>query len=223
MRREAKQQSYIDWLKSIGCVFYAPLTQGDITDHIGGGSCSNSQSGDGGTITWDPNEGAYLFRKTSGRGQAASFRNLNLNIDLSETYPHITFMYKMRFNSTTTRTLLLGGYETTNHNTKWRGFNETSWYSGKINTWTITSAWTLPEDATNVHLCCDDFELVTTNTIYNNYGTLDRTMINRMLSFGTSDTSGSGQATNLYAKDIYVFNRSFTNEERANLEQIIFS
>lgn len=58
MRREAKQQSYIDWLKSLGCVFYAPLTQNDLTDHIGGttGVPVNASSGN---LVWNSSQNAY--------------------------------------------------------------------------------------------------------------------------------------------------------------------
>ena len=35
-REHTTAQSYIDWLKSLGCVFYAPLIQGDTRDYISG-------------------------------------------------------------------------------------------------------------------------------------------------------------------------------------------
>ena len=37
MRREHElEQSYIDWLKSLGCVVYLPLSEGDLQDKISG-------------------------------------------------------------------------------------------------------------------------------------------------------------------------------------------
>lgn len=60
MRREGlTQQSYIDWLKSMGCVFYAPLTEFDSSDNISG---QPMQQGNNGTVTWDSNEGAWFFQ-----------------------------------------------------------------------------------------------------------------------------------------------------------------
>jgi hypothetical protein len=61
MRRESKsEQSYIDWLKSIGCVLYLPLTQdGDLQDRISGASLQ--YTGIGTQAYWDANEGMYVF------------------------------------------------------------------------------------------------------------------------------------------------------------------
>ncbi len=61
MKREHKlEQSYIDWLKSIGCVLYLPLTQdGDLQDRISGASLQYTNSGT--QAYWDNNEGMYVF------------------------------------------------------------------------------------------------------------------------------------------------------------------
>lgn len=62
MRREhtSESQSYIDWLKSIGCVLYLPLTQdGDLQDRISGASLQ--YTGSGTQAYWDANEGMYVF------------------------------------------------------------------------------------------------------------------------------------------------------------------
>lgn len=59
MRREHKsEQSYIDWLKSLGCVFYAPLTENEVNDVIGGGVFSLTA---GENMTWDSNKQMWLF------------------------------------------------------------------------------------------------------------------------------------------------------------------
>lgn len=61
MRRESKsEQSYIDWLKSIGCVLYLPMTQdSDLQDRISGASLQ--YTGSGTQAYWDANEGMYVF------------------------------------------------------------------------------------------------------------------------------------------------------------------
>lgn len=58
-RRNYKvEQSYIEWLKSLGCVLYLPLTEGDLQDKISGVSLIANQNA---SITWDSAEGAYKF------------------------------------------------------------------------------------------------------------------------------------------------------------------
>ncbi len=62
-------------------IFYAPLTQGDTTDHISGQDIHVRHAG---TLTWDNTEGAYKFD-----GSAAEFysqfywSNLSLGIDVT--------------------------------------------------------------------------------------------------------------------------------------------
>ena len=60
-------------------VFYAPLTEGDFYDHISG---IEMQSGTG-TITWDSNKAAYHFLQASNnRGVVGYWDGLNLDIDI---------------------------------------------------------------------------------------------------------------------------------------------
>ena len=82
MRREAKQQSYIDWLKSLGCVFYAPLTEHDSSDNISG---QPMQQGNNGTVTWDSNEGAWYFQDLypNTYDVVASWQGLSLPFDIT--------------------------------------------------------------------------------------------------------------------------------------------
>lgn len=64
MRREhSKEQSYIDWLKSLGCVLYLPLSEnGDLTDRISG--LTIQLTGDG-SMTWDSTQQMYKFKTPS--------------------------------------------------------------------------------------------------------------------------------------------------------------
>lgn len=82
MRKEHTQteQSYIDWLKSLGCVFYAPLTEGDTTDHISGQQLIMSN----GTFTWNRNKQAYQFNGPGSIKQyIASWNNLDMDLDVN--------------------------------------------------------------------------------------------------------------------------------------------
>lgn len=92
MRREHyESQSYIDWLKSMGCVFYAPLLQGDTRDYISGKPLEQSN----GTFGWDSNIGAYKFTATSSYNvYIAAWNNLDLNIDINNYEG--SWMYEVR-------------------------------------------------------------------------------------------------------------------------------
>lgn len=91
--RHHNEQDYIDWLKSMGCVFYAPLQEnGDLQDKISGvnGSVQYSNS-----VTWDADKDMYLFNKNNSysptqgimvySGLNLDFPNLN-NIEFTYLY-----------------------------------------------------------------------------------------------------------------------------------------
>lgn len=60
MRREHFiKQSYIDWLKSIGCVLYLPLSENDFEDKISGNSLV--YTGSGLQASWDSQNNMYIF------------------------------------------------------------------------------------------------------------------------------------------------------------------
>ena len=81
-REHITSQSYIDWLKSLGCVFYAPLTEFETRDLISG---SQMQQGNNGTVTWDANEQAWFFQDLYANvyDVVASWQNLSLPFDIS--------------------------------------------------------------------------------------------------------------------------------------------
>lgn len=79
-REQITQQNYIDWLKSMGCVFYAPLVENDIKDYISGSQLEQSN----GIITYDNNENAYRFNGPYSTNQYVGlWGNLSLNIDIN--------------------------------------------------------------------------------------------------------------------------------------------
>lgn len=82
-RREHNiEESYIDWLKSLGCVFYSPLTETETRDLISG---SQMQQGNNGTVTWDASKGAWYFQDlySSRYDVIASWQGLNLPFDIT--------------------------------------------------------------------------------------------------------------------------------------------
>lgn len=63
-------------------IFDAPLSYGDLTDHISGNSAVYG-SGINGTVNWDNSLKAYHFYKQASNGQACYWQDLNLNIATS--------------------------------------------------------------------------------------------------------------------------------------------
>lgn len=93
MKREhIKSESYIDWLKSLGCVFYAPLDQENgLTDLISGtiGTVQHNNS-----AVWNNNENAYLFTKDSAYNPKQGIVIWqNLGMDLATTNPEYSVLY----------------------------------------------------------------------------------------------------------------------------------
>lgn len=69
MRREHyKEESYINWLKSIGCVMYLPLSENDYQDKISGQSLHFTGNG---SMVWDSNLQMYLITTPSSNGDLA--------------------------------------------------------------------------------------------------------------------------------------------------------
>lgn len=64
MRREhIISESYIDWLKSLGCLVYLPLSDnGDLEDKISGVSAQTTGYG---TFNWDANRNGYIVKSPS--------------------------------------------------------------------------------------------------------------------------------------------------------------
>lgn len=84
MKREhITEQSYIEWLKSLGCVFYVPLDYNNgLKDLISG---SQMQQGNNGSVTWDSNEQAWYFQDlyANVHDVVASWQNLSLPFDIT--------------------------------------------------------------------------------------------------------------------------------------------
>lgn len=67
MKREHKsEQGYIDWLKSIGCLIYLPLSEGDLQDKITGNYITLTGNG---SLTWDSTQQMYLCTTSSSTGR----------------------------------------------------------------------------------------------------------------------------------------------------------
>ena len=72
---------YVEWLKSLGCVFYAPLVENDTSDWISG---QYPTTDTGCTVTWDANQGMYnLYSRRNGQNYGALNWRSGLNLSFS--------------------------------------------------------------------------------------------------------------------------------------------
>lgn len=70
-REQITSQSYIDWLKSLGCVVYLPLSEWDLKDYISGVNIVQ----DAGSFEWNTSKQMYQFNVPQTSGSAAILRN----------------------------------------------------------------------------------------------------------------------------------------------------
>ena len=94
MKREHIQsESYIDWLKSIGCLVYLPLSEsGDLQDRISGLSLQVTGQG---SMVWDGAKSRYKFTTPSSVWQKIAILNNGLT---AQNFPSNTFtcLYTVR-------------------------------------------------------------------------------------------------------------------------------
>jgi len=64
--KEKTEQSYIDWLKSLGCVFYAPLNQENAYKDLITGIDGTVVNASGVSVGWDSTKQAYKFHAPDG-------------------------------------------------------------------------------------------------------------------------------------------------------------
>jgi hypothetical protein len=198
----------ITWLRSIGCVFYAPLDyENGLVDIISVTTFTTSGGGAGGTVTFDANQNAYLFQRGSGRGQAGHWNNLNLNLQITNNVvQYYTFLFECNFQSTIGRSPCVGGYTTSSQNTHLNGGMVTAYDAYNWHNYSFVSNGGIGEIYRDDILINSGF----TTSLVKNYGSIQATTINSYVSIGKSDTNGTAQATNLYAKQIYVFNTALS-------------
>lgn len=80
IRHHCPPNPYVEWLKSLGCVFYAPLTAAETRDLISGQDISVLQS-----VQWNNTENAWYFQfnNTSQIGSIAEWNGLNMPLTIN--------------------------------------------------------------------------------------------------------------------------------------------
>lgn len=99
MRREYTD-NYIDWLKSLGCVLYLPLSyDGDLQDRISGESLQLTGYG---SMVWDNTQNMYKITSPSSYQQWVAVLNspFNHNLFPEDNYTYLSTVKKITSSST---------------------------------------------------------------------------------------------------------------------------
>lgn len=197
-------------------IFDAPLTQGDLTDHVSGVTASFGSTPNG-DVTWDSTIGAYHFYKM-GVGQSCYWNNLDLGLDLTnntvndnirveyDIYSTIDPTGNSNWNAESSwrRAIVLGAYTTTSQNTFFLPVSWTIYQSPLLlsNTWQhIVSVCANSTTSTSVdNVSASD---IPNGNINKNAGTLTPSYINNYLSIGKND-NGS-RFIDAYIKNIKIY------------------
>lgn len=211
-------ESYINWLKSLGCVFYAPLYQNDLKDYISGEIPTTDTNC---TVTWDENKGMYKLYSNRNNGQNVG--SLNWRSGLLTNFSNgdaCTALITVQENQTSGNGYCamitipnLYGINTSNVNLTWICQRR---YGNIIDTNLHKYAVTYPQNTGQSPVDVKfyrDGNLITTS----NWG---------MQSSVGQNTVGIGQVNNgssyyeIYAKDAMIFNRVLSQDEIKQIQNI---
>lgn len=208
MRREHyKSQSYIDWLKSLGCVFYAPLIQGDTKDYISGQPMTIID----GTVSWDNGESAYKFYgPTSLNSYIANWQGLDMNLDINNLA--ISYLFEVKGNNSNIVPICLGG----------RQFTTTSIATGYTNTW-FKYATAMSNISPRTQWWFTNGNVST--TFPNGYNRGNNPIVVNPTAKSNVECNSSGSYsyilnTTLFMRNAMIFNRALTQDEIRQIQQI---
>lgn len=207
-------------------VFYAPLTEGDLYDHISGQICEVQS---GGTITWDSQLNAYHFTKSRGLNGCAWWRNLNLNIDIVNWGFTLVADYGAAQNGTDEskyRSIDFGGrLGSGNARVVVQPNLHLSIFGTATNTLHRIAVKLQSSDAkgylfaegyrNNEFVLPSSLNSVWTDNcnVFKRDTTVSDDTVKTLISVGRSDTSGTAQATNVWVRNLRVYKRELTIEE----------
>lgn len=218
MKREHKsEQSYIDWLKSLGCVFYAPLDQDNgLIDLI---SVTTAQIGQG-SATYNYTEGCYFIEKNSTLNSNA-IHWYDINLDFPRT-GYVQFSYLMELKPTYAQ------YQSSSNLGACFCFpclkgrtmlaNDDSCLT--LNTWTKTAS-TFIQDGSNYSYRYKDGTAIWSNR----YGAAQWSSVASSALTGVElqqcpTWGGLYENTKGYYKNIMIFNRQLTQQEINEIQEI---
>lgn len=208
-QKSESEDPFISWLRSVGCLIYLPLSEGDLQDKITGNYLT--LSGDG-SLVWDSTEQMYLCTTPSSYGQyVASLPFPYDYADFSEDQFTKAWAYKRvstrgqfcsasYITSATSPVVLMGAYKST--------MNLPQWDSNK-------NYWLMIEGSTRY-------------TYLNWAQTSSSSVYSPNLPSAWADSAstlyfGVGYNSNTYSKQVYMsdimyFGRALTTTEMATLQ-----
>jgi len=208
MKREhTTSQSYIDWLRSMGCVFYAPLIQGDTRDYISGQDIVISN----GTVTWDNSENAYKFYGPYAlNSYIASWRNLDMDLNINNLA--YSMLCEVKGNNSNIVPICLGGRNNVTMNLA----------TGYINTW-FKLATSLPNVSPRTQWWYTDGNIST--SFPNGYNRGNNPIVapsaaKYSVECNSSGNYSSGLNRTYYMRNAYIFNRALSQDEIKQIQQI---
>jgi len=197
-----------------GCIFYAPLTQNDLTEHVSGANLIMSN----GIMTWDGQQDSYAFKlNVSSNGVCVAYWNADfsdkINLNVSQEY---TIFAKCMADGSSLNFPFLVGLGNYNQNNSYKPHINVN-TSNCINMWKNTAF---------IRYSNNSLYYIDRNTYeYNNSSHMSNPanwnnsnlcakrvcLLFRRFSEDTSNTITS------YIKDVMIFNRALTAAEVAEL------
>lgn len=200
-------------------VFWAPLTENDLTDHISGSTLSVYSPGG---LSWDSNEGMYLF---DGYAPASTYKTLfsweGLDLDVTKpvtsTNMHHTIHSTIRF--TNTRTIYTRCFPTFAYIAGINNYSYVCMFVAAVYNYTFSD--------NQVYKCT---EVINGNTVslyvngiktntqgFNGSGNMNRTQLGTTFNLYPLHQGNRDQGGLSYNKDIRVYNRPLSDSEVAQL------
>ena len=206
-REHITSQSYIDWLKSLGCVFYAPLIQGDTRDYISGQDIVISN----GTVTWDNSENAYKFYGPAAlNSYIASWRNLDMDLNINNLT--LSYLFEVKGNNSNIVPICLGG----------RNFCTTSLSTGSIGIW-FKYATTVSNITPRTQWWYTNGNV--SSSFPNGYNRGSNPIVVSSAAKSSVECNSSGSYSSIinrtyYMRNAYIFNRALSQNEIKQIQQI---
>lgn len=203
-------ESYTDWLKSIGCLIYLPLSQGDLQDKITGNYLTLSGNG---SLTWDNSQQMYLCTTPSSDGYVASLPFPYNYSDFTEDQFTKYWTYK--------RVTTSGNFCSTSYSTSGATPVVLMGDGGTLNLANYGSArmmWMMTEGSPRK--IYNDWSLIASLSVYSPNLPSSWANTANTIYFGVSyDNNTRGKKA--YMKDIIYFNHGLTDAEISTLSTYI--
>lgn len=217
-RREHKPgQTYIDWLKSLGCVFYVPFDYNNGLKELISGTTGTIITGS--SMIWDGNENAYLIKKEGSGYCAIEWHGLNMHL-YSAPNEILSFTYLMEHKTTK-------GYGNNCAQTLYpcfynRGYTlnvSSSSHYKLLNTWYKRSASTHCDGSFGTKLYCDGMLDVSVSRAVTRWSALTTPQLGvEWQNMGPWTTDYNNHWT--YLKNFMIFNRNLSQNEIKLIQQI---